>query len=714
MSVLLGLDIGTNSVGSAWVDTDREEVHLGVSVFPAGVDEQETRRGDPKNQARRQKRSQRRSLARRAARKRHLRTLLLKVGLLPTDPAALTAVFGADPWQLRRRGLSEPLSPHEFGRVLVHLAQRRGALGIQTDPDDPEEGKVKEAIDRLDRLMKEREAQTVGQLFADLIDERQSNCPDKKPWREPVRNRQYRMSEQLQLYASRKHIHEEFKCLWDAQRSFGGPLAEMLTPDLRLQLDNPEPDDRWRHRGCLFGQRRTYWSVGALGRCDLEPADRCAPLADMHAQRFRVLETVNNIRLTEKGGPERSLTAEERQKVIAALSSQKTGSTATVRKALGIDKKAVRGFYTLNIERDDERVINTDWFHREIAAGVWGEQAWQALTAAQQNSVNRALLKFDPDNERHQDQLRLGAGEWWGLDSAGAERLVAGWRTRPRLEQRVKLSCRAIRNLLPYMDRFDEVAERWPTQIEARQRFAADPQAIDQTTGQPATGEQAQRYALGARPLTKAERRFLAKHAEPLPPAPMLANPVVRKAIHEVRRHIVAWWRRFGRIPDRIVIEYVRSATQPAAVCDRLLNLNRRRNRIRMAIVTEYALESLPRHQQDKAVNRVLLCRQQKGMCPYCADENPISELAACEGQSVEIDHIIPESRSQNNGLNNKVLCHRACNRGKGSQTPKEWLGAQAAEFRRLEDVSNTWAPVERPTTTSPTGTAPASGRTCI
>ena len=51
MSVLLGLDIGTNSVGSAWVDTDREEVHLGVSVFPAGVDEQETRRGDPKNQA---------------------------------------------------------------------------------------------------------------------------------------------------------------------------------------------------------------------------------------------------------------------------------------------------------------------------------------------------------------------------------------------------------------------------------------------------------------------------------------------------------------------------------------------------------------------------------------------------------------------------------------------------------------------------------------
>ena len=60
MSVSLGLDIGSNSVGSAWVDSELHEIHLAASVFPAGVDEQEDKRGAPKNQARRQTRSQRR------------------------------------------------------------------------------------------------------------------------------------------------------------------------------------------------------------------------------------------------------------------------------------------------------------------------------------------------------------------------------------------------------------------------------------------------------------------------------------------------------------------------------------------------------------------------------------------------------------------------------------------------------------------------------
>ena len=77
---LLGLDIGTNSVGSAWVDTDARTIRMGVSVFPAGVEQSEDKRGAPKNQARRSKRSLRRSIHRRALRKWRLRELLVQVG----------------------------------------------------------------------------------------------------------------------------------------------------------------------------------------------------------------------------------------------------------------------------------------------------------------------------------------------------------------------------------------------------------------------------------------------------------------------------------------------------------------------------------------------------------------------------------------------------------------------------------------------------------
>ncbi|MCH8244249.1 MAG: hypothetical protein IH897_16805 [Planctomycetes bacterium] len=134
------------------------------------------------------------------------------------------------------------------------------------------------------------------------------------------------------------------------------------------------------------------------------------PIADMHAQEFRVIETVNNIRVTKRGEPERVLGAEERQKVIDVLRKQKTGSVATVRKALDIHRKAVKEFYTLNIERDKDREINTDWFYREIVHGVFTEARWNSLNEQRKESVNRALLKFDPDNDQHAKKLHDGAG----------------------------------------------------------------------------------------------------------------------------------------------------------------------------------------------------------------------------------------------------------------------------------------------------------------
>jgi len=688
MPVILGLDIGSNSVGSAWVNTDEWQIHLGVSVFPAGVDEQENKRGAPKNQARREKRSQRRNIARRAGRKRHLRRLLTQAGLLPDKPANLQALFDTNPWQLRREGLSRPLTPHEFGRVLVHLNQRRGAVGIETDPEDPEEGKVKEGIDRLNALLRERGSQTFGQLMADLMDERRQHDPETGvAWHEPVRNRQYRIDETQQLYADRPRIQQEFSTLWDRQKTLGGPLAAILTDDLRKQLDDKDEDQTWRHRGILFGQRRTYWDTGTLGRCDLEPTERCLPLADMYAQEFRVIETVNNIRIARRGEAERTLTTEERHKVIDALRQQKTGSTATVRKALDIHKKAVKEFYSLNLERDEGREINTDWFYREIVHGVFGEPRWIQMDERGRESVNRAILKFDPDTKEHEPRLRAGAAQWWGLDAEAVDRFIAAWKSRPKLEKRLKLSRRAIRNLLPYMNAFDEENQRWPTQIEAREAFARDPNATDRTTGQPATPSQQERYALGAKPVTSADRRYIRKHEEPIPPAPMLSNPVVRKAIHEVRRHLIAWWRRFGRAPDRIVIEYVRSATQPEKVRNETLARNRRREGIRKRIIEQFDLATLSRNQQSRAVERVLLCRQQGGICAYTGD--PISEKTAAEGRDVETDHIVPKSRSQDNGLNNKVLVTREANRGKGNQTLSEWMSPQqfAAMEQRLQHL---------------------------
>lgn len=470
MPTCLGLDIGTNSVGSAWIETDSKLIRLGVSIFPAGVEESDRKRGVPVNQQRRQKRSVRRILARRSKRKFRLRKALITAGLLPSDEQLLDAMFYPrtpedavkwDPWNLRRAGLKRELTPYEFGRVLVHLGQRRGAFGVTVEQEDDDEDAaavleaqtVKNAIRNLADKMNAAGAQTFGQFMADEIERRRqplAHHPERY-FCEPVRNRQYRLPHSEQLHADRSVIRAEFERLWNAQIAHQGELATLLTKELLKLLDDPSGNKTWRNKGLLFGQRRTYWDTGTLGRCDLEPTDHRCPIADMYAQQFRVLETVNNLRIKKRGEEWLPLAADQRAKVIAALRKTKSASIATVRTALGINKKEIKAFYTLNLEEDPNRDINTDWFYREVVHGVFTEPTWNALSDQKREAVNTAILRFDASKPDSKLRLISGAQSWWGLTAAQAEALASAALMRPNLEKRVRLSRKALKNLLPIM-----------------------------------------------------------------------------------------------------------------------------------------------------------------------------------------------------------------------------------------------------------------------
>ncbi|WP_437192487.1 type II CRISPR RNA-guided endonuclease Cas9 [Planctomicrobium sp. SH527] len=781
--IALGLDIGSNSVGSAWVDTKKQEIVAGVSVFPAGVDEADDKRGAPRNQDRRAKRSLRRNLARRSNRKRIARRILTNAGLLPATNIELQMLFQSDPWELRRRGLSAPLTAHEFGRVLIHLMQRRGAVGFDADLDS--EGKVKQAMSRLHLTMMEQygttehqklaqelkqeieslqkqmsrtagkestpeaegapekkdlrrnyedvcdelkilcrtvmdsQSVTFGRFVADLRDKRRHllTNPDGSPktsaqggvslYEDPIRNR----ADQFEFHADRSMIRDEFEQLWERQIQRDGALGSLTVDQqqaLRISLDNPTRDSKWRHQGAIFGQRLTYWNINTLGRCDLEPTDRCAPIADRHASYYRVIETVNNLRIRfPENGFARCLLPDERDKVIARLQSQKTVSIATLKQVLGIDTKTLkkseipaRFWPVLNFDGGDDREINTDWFHREIVIGAIGEAEWDQWPENKKEGLNKALLKCDPaileDAERlHAIAVRMG------LNSSVADQLVSAWKARPKMERRVNLSRTALVNLLPYLctafcglDRksgkiirwkwlkesgFNPVKHRWPTQIEAREMFADDQQNS-------ATDDQRKRYRLGAKTLTKADRHYMLKHKNELPPAPMLSNPVVRKAIHEVRRHVIAHMRAHkGKKPDRIVIEFAREAKKSKKQADWMLALNRKRERIRKQIIEKYiqpefgsSFHTLSHNQLQAAIDRVILAIQQKGMCAYSGDQHGlITPLMAARGTGLEIDHIVPRALGGSNAWSNRVLCRREANRNKGRLTPRQWWGEE-------------------------------------
>ncbi|MBK8270484.1 MAG: hypothetical protein IPK83_20185 [Planctomycetes bacterium] len=459
----LGLDIGTNSVGSSWINLDTGEIDVGLSVFPAGVVETDEARGEPKNAKRRMARRTRITLARRSLRKRLLRLELIARGLLPADEETFRKLLeGSDPWALRREGLSRSLHPHEFGRVLLHLAQRRGALGIREPEDDEElksdDGKVKKAIGETRAAMlaeSERVGQkieTFGQLIANLRDERRHaiDTDDKRlpakqigprEWRDAVRNK----GGDFQFHADRAMIRDEFGKLWTKQKLFGGPLASILSDDLLNKLDDEAGDSTWRHKGLLFGQRRQSWDMGTLGRCVLEPTERCVPIADMYASFYRVIETVNNIKIIDSGKAARPLEPEERKAIIDCLRGplgiyesgknkgkpKKTVSVTELRnlRVFGWGRATKTTQHRFNIESDPDREINTDWFHRSIVHGAIGESRWNNMDGRTRASVNRAILNYDPDRDDHEKHCAPGAVKWWRCSDVEADLLIRAWKS---------------------------------------------------------------------------------------------------------------------------------------------------------------------------------------------------------------------------------------------------------------------------------------------
>ena len=123
----LGIDAGSSSLGSAWVDFKEKAVYPKVTIFTAGVHPaKHPKEGFSTNHARREFRSKRRQIRRKKERRLKLRKLLTQHKLLPKTEAGLKKIFGPNkginsehwnPWTLRKKGIERKLTKYEFGRV---------------------------------------------------------------------------------------------------------------------------------------------------------------------------------------------------------------------------------------------------------------------------------------------------------------------------------------------------------------------------------------------------------------------------------------------------------------------------------------------------------------------------------------------------------------------------------------------------------------------
>ncbi|HPA46870.1 MAG TPA: type II CRISPR RNA-guided endonuclease Cas9, partial [bacterium] len=571
----LGIDLGPNSIGWALVDEKAGcLLNAGVRVFPEGVDRDQQGGELSKNETRRTARGTRRQIARRARRKKRLLKQLVEAGLFPADPREQEDLLRADPYPLRRRALTECLSPHEFGRVLVHLNHRRGFLSNRkSDRAKKKEtmGMLKEISD-LANSIENGGHRTLGEYMA--VFQEGSRQSSAKGLPERIRGKHTR----------RDMYEKEFALLWERQQEHH---RDLLTEDLRLRIHDT-----------IFHQRPLHPVAKLVGRCELEPGERRCPRADRQAQRFRLFQEVNNLRLLDMTtGEERPLEERERRTLREYLATGKEKSFDDIRKKLGFFESCKFNFE--DAKRTKIQGMQTDAIL--TSKNLFGKH-WHDFPEPRKNEIVETLLE-----EQDPKVLIEKAIREWGVTPEVAEKLAdvdlpSGY---------MNFSRKAIEKLLPHLER-------------GLPLMAGDDSPSAMIEAGYLRPDQRQRKPLGLLPC----------------PPRDIPNPIVKQALHEVRGLFNAIIREYGK-PARIQIELAREVKGSLRSRQEILNTNRERERERKEAAQKIEEE---RHKPTReAVERYRLWEEQTHICIYSGKTISLAQLF---GGEVDVDHILPYPRS--------------------------------------------------------------------
>jgi CRISPR-associated endonuclease Csn1 len=611
----LGIDLGPTSIGWALLDEGCSRlVAAGVRVFPEGVERDTSGTEISKNEQRRIARGMRRQTARRARRKRKLRVALVEAGLLPraalyqSDHPKRVAwerdqFKDSDPYALRRRALAEALDLHEIGRVLVHLNQRRGFLSNRKS-DRAKKKENSEILAEISELEEQLENRTLGEELAN----RRGDDPKK-----------HHLTRVRGLHTRRQMYEREFASIWESQQPHH---PDILTDELRERI----------HRIIFFQRNIQPPSPGLIGRCELEPRVPRCPRADRRAQRFRLFQEVNNLRVLDTSHPpERPLRADEREKLFKYLSSARQRSFDQIRKHLFEQHETIH----FNLEAGGRTKLLGMPTDAAIAHKEMIGRCWHKLSEEIKDRIVAAIIDDAPERLMH----LLGEAE---LDPAMAESLL-----NIDLEDGyISYGLHAIKKLLPHLQAGLPLTSR-DDQIPCALRNAGYVMPWE--------------HAADTQPY--------------LPDPPDVTNPLVRTALHEVRKVVNAILRDLvyqnGHTLGRIHIELAREARGTAE--QRRKRSLEMRNRERLRADTADKIRETDNPVSRDAINRYLLWREQGEICIYSGRVISLNQLL---GGEVDIDHILPRGRSLDDSMMNKVVCFRAENSNKSNRTPYEWLAS--------------------------------------
>ncbi|MBI9041192.1 type II CRISPR RNA-guided endonuclease Cas9 [Lutibacter sp.] len=693
MAKILGLDLGTNSIGWAVVDDTQNKISgIGSRIFPMGVENLGDGEGKEmsRNASRTNARGVRRQFFRRRLRKKMLLKELASHNMCPLTEqdfknwkvkkifpeGQLKQWFSLNPYELRNTALTQQISLQELGRIFYHLIQRRGFLSNSrtAGKDDGAifKGKPKEGKIGIEETQENIKGKTLGAYLYNI------QPKENEPFTENlsrIRNR----------YTTRQMYIDEFELIWEKQAKYHAVLnTELKTIFGGRKIDGFDKD------GILFHQRPLRSQKHLVGNCSFEPTKTKCSIGAIPFELFRIYQWVNTVDCNGK-----RIEQDERERMIEVLLRKEKPSFKELRKA--ISKLDAR--YKFNY-KDDDKIVGTHTISSLASKKYFGSH-WFEFTEKQQEDIWHVLYFFD-----NKDKLKEYALNNWDFTEEQAS-AISSFNLK---EGYSNLSRKAILNILPFLKMgfvYDIAVvlggiknvfgTKWEQlSIEDKDFIIDNIPEIVRTKIKGGFIETIKEVLSKEFNFTEKQLKKLYHHSATIESEDLtktlpngieadkkiqaIKNPIVITALFELRKLVNELIDTHGKF-DEIKVEMARdlkvSKGQRNTIRSEQKRLERENDRVKAKI------EEAGQRVTHESLLKYKLWEECKNTCPYTGAIIPVHKLFTGE---IQIEHIHPWSRSLNDSFSNKTLCYADENRLKGNKTPFDFYGNNEANWVLIKE----------------------------
>ena len=692
---IFGFDLGTNSIGWSVVDPTHEKIlGMGSLIFPMGVNLEKGSKEISKNATRREKRQSRRQYFRRRLRKYLLARSLSGKGLFPDVETLyqkyfddkpeksykrkfqeliqqniqcdeLNEFFKINPYEMRARAFEgKQLTKFQLGRVFYQMGLHRGYRETLKDTDD--KGAIYSGVPKDNRTGIDETSEKITE-FGTLG----NYLHNEDPHTTRLRNR----------YTLRSMYTEEFDIIFENQKKY---YPEILTEEYYQELGFRHKSDTTKN-GILFYQRPLRSQKHLLGNCTFESDKPLSPKSNPAFEIFRAWTFATNIR--EDGA---SLSEDDQKAVVTFLLAQSTAKNfEQLRKKLSNPDS--------NFNFDDKEKLPSS----RTLAGLHKifKKEWNSLSEKVIDDLWH--LKYWADEP---DWLKAHLADKYKLD----DNQIDGFIKLKIADGYSSLSRKALVNITEFLKKgygYDEavllagikraIGEKW-NELKITDQITIEDTAIalakDGTKGP--SIERIKNFLKEHLNASDKQLRKLYHHSfkaqgeisKYLPEPENVRNPIVQQAIYELRALYNSLVDEFGE-PTTVKIEMARELKGSMKERDDIRDRNRKQRDVNIRL--KQTLDKYGQPHSRENIQKLQLFREIENRYGRCVNpfipERSISLEDLFGTGSIQIEHIIPQSRSLNNSLANKTLCDADTNRAKGDKTPAEYYKSIGADWEQIK-----------------------------